>query len=73
MNPNIYTDPTKWDPGRFLPGRAEDKKVSAHGFVGWGSGRHPCREYSNAANAPSACLLMIVFGSGDEGKRGSYD
>lgn len=41
MNPNIYKDPNSYDPKRFLPDRAEDKK-EAHAFVGWGSGRHPC-------------------------------
>lgn len=30
-----------FDPTRFLPDRAEDKKVP-HAFLGWGSGRHPC-------------------------------
>lgn len=24
---SIYPDPAKWDPGRYLPDRAEDKKV----------------------------------------------
>lgn len=41
FNPEVYTDPCEWDPGRFLPGRAEDKKVP-FGYVGWGVGRHPC-------------------------------
>jgi cytochrome P450 len=43
LNPEVYTDPTKWDPSRYFPDRAEDKKVS-HGWMGWGLGRHPCRK-----------------------------
>ncbi|RYN46811.1 hypothetical protein AA0114_g8053 [Alternaria tenuissima] len=42
LDPDVYTDPHKWDPARYSPERAEDKKKAAHGFVGWGSGRHPC-------------------------------
>lgn len=41
MNPNIYENPEKWDPARYLPDRAEDKK-EPHAWVGWGAGRHPC-------------------------------
>ncbi|KAJ4395789.1 hypothetical protein N0V93_000003 [Gnomoniopsis smithogilvyi] len=41
MNPDIYTDPTKFDPSRFLPGREEDKKMPL-AYAGWGQGRHPC-------------------------------
>ncbi|CAG5185691.1 uncharacterized protein ALTATR162_LOCUS11376 [Alternaria atra] len=41
-DPDVYTDPHKWDPARYLPERAEDKKKASHGFIGWGSGRHPC-------------------------------
>ncbi|KJA20453.1 hypothetical protein HYPSUDRAFT_813626 [Hypholoma sublateritium FD-334 SS-4] len=40
-NPDIYTDADRFDPGRFLPGREEDKKA-AFAFLGWGVGRHPC-------------------------------
>ncbi|KAI0389163.1 cytochrome P450 6A1 [Xylariaceae sp. FL0594] len=36
-----YTNKHEWNPGRYLEGRAEDKKVP-HGYMGWGSGRHPC-------------------------------
>lgn len=43
MNKDIYTDPQKFDPGRYLEGRAEDKKVH-FGYLGWGVGRHPCRK-----------------------------
>lgn len=35
-NPEIYSNVRDFDPSRFLPDRAEDKKVS-HGFVGWGT------------------------------------
>ncbi|KAF2797426.1 cytochrome P450 6A1 [Melanomma pulvis-pyrius CBS 109.77] len=41
MNPDIYSDPTKFDPARYLPDRAEDKKVPL-AYGGWGIGRHPC-------------------------------
>jgi cytochrome P450 len=45
LNPEIYPDPTKWDPSRYLPDRAEDKKV-LYAWMGWGLGRHPCRKSS---------------------------
>ncbi|KAF2464350.1 cytochrome P450 6A1 [Lindgomyces ingoldianus] len=41
LDPTIYKDPEKWDPSRYLPDRAEDKKKT-YGFLGWGVGRHPC-------------------------------
>ncbi|KAF3771184.1 cytochrome P450 [Cryphonectria parasitica EP155] len=41
MNPDVYSAPEKFDPGRYLPGRAEDKKTT-HAYLGWGAGRHPC-------------------------------
>lgn len=41
MNPDIYTNPDEFDPARFLPGRAEDKK-SPYAYLGWGAGRHVC-------------------------------
>ncbi|KAM7203021.1 cytochrome P450 6A1 [Rhypophila sp. PSN 637] len=41
MNPEIYPNPERWDPGRYLPDRAEDKK-EPHAYMGWGLGRHPC-------------------------------
>ncbi|KAK2009263.1 cytochrome P450 6A1 [Colletotrichum eremochloae] len=41
MDPNFFPDPLRWDPGRYLPGREEDKK-DPHAFIGWGTGRHPC-------------------------------
>lgn len=41
LDPNVYKDPKKWDPARYLPGREDDKKVP-DGFLGWGLGRHVC-------------------------------
>ena len=26
LDPEVYKDPTKWDPSRYLPERAEDKQ-----------------------------------------------
>ena len=43
QDPEIYPNPTKWDPDRYSEGRAEDKKRQ-YGYLGWGVGRHPCRE-----------------------------
>ncbi|KAI5199546.1 cytochrome P450 6A1 [Aureobasidium subglaciale] len=41
LNPEVYADPEKWDPSRYLPGREEDRKTK-FGYIGWGAGRHPC-------------------------------
>lgn len=43
FNPQIYPEPLRFDPGRYEPDRAEDKKVP-YAFIGWGVGRHPCRK-----------------------------
>eukprot|EP00958_Prasinococcus_capsulatus_P023576 scaffold3551_cov408-Prasinococcus_capsulatus_cf.AAC.3 len=37
----VFSDPLKYDPDRFAPGREEDKKA-AFSFVGFGGGRHGC-------------------------------
>lgn len=41
FDPAVYTDPGRFDPGRYLPERAEDRKVPL-GYAGWGVARHPC-------------------------------
>jgi hypothetical protein len=34
LSPDVYPEPLKWDPGRYLPDRAEDKKRP----LGWSGG-----------------------------------
>jgi len=41
LDPKIYTEPLEFDPDRFSPSRAEEKKAP-HAYLAWGSGRHPC-------------------------------
>lgn len=41
MLPDVYAEPTKWDPDRFLPPREEDK-IAPYSFLGFGAGRHGC-------------------------------
>lgn len=41
LNPEVYPEPLRWDPGRYLPDRKEDKQ-KPYGFIGWGVARHPC-------------------------------
>jgi sterol 14-demethylase len=37
MDPEIYSEPSKFDPGRYTEGREEDQKQT-FAFVGWGAG-----------------------------------
>ncbi|KAF9695214.1 hypothetical protein EKO04_006984 [Ascochyta lentis] len=41
-DPEVWAQPDKWDPARYLPDRAEDGKKSRI-YLGWGTGRHPCQ------------------------------
>ncbi|OAA77091.1 Cytochrome P450 [Akanthomyces lecanii RCEF 1005] len=62
MNPEIYTDPTEFDPGRYLPGREEDKKVD-NAYLGWGAGLHPClgMRFAKLEMAMLIVTLMAYF------------
>lgn len=64
MNPDIYTDPTEFDPSRYLAGREEDKKV-ADAYLGWGGGMHPCRKqlYKHLAR-----ITLLTETSGHESR-----
>jgi sterol 14-demethylase len=39
--PEVFSDPQRYDPDRFGPGREEDRK-SAYTLIGFGGGRHRC-------------------------------
>jgi sterol 14-demethylase len=50
MNPDIYSNPTLFDPGRYLEGREEDKGET-FAYLGWGAGVSdlnilPCKVFS---------------------------
>jgi cytochrome P450 len=38
---SVYPEAEKWDPGRYLEGRKEDRKKE-RAYIGWGAGMHPC-------------------------------
>ncbi|CAE6465073.1 unnamed protein product [Rhizoctonia solani] len=38
-DPNIYPNPSQYNPGRYTK---EQDKSQTYGFLGWGVGRHPC-------------------------------
>lgn len=39
--PSIYTEPDRFDPERFAPGREEDRRAS-YSLIGFGGGKHRC-------------------------------
>ena len=41
MNEDIYPDSSRWNPGRFTKDVPQGSDVP-HGYLGWGSGNHPC-------------------------------
>lgn len=49
-DPQVYTEPEKFDPSRYLPDRVEDLK-RPHGYIGFGSGTHPCRKLCNSLDS----------------------
>jgi len=62
LNPEIYQDPLKWDPARYLPDRAEDKKAP-HAFIGWGVARHPCpgQRFARMENNLITAFFLAYF------------
>jgi cytochrome P450 len=58
-NPAIYANPDQWDPSRYSPERAEDKKQH-HAFVGWGVSRHPCLGMKFAKLENNIIIAMFV-------------
>ena len=39
--PELYSEPDRYDPDRFAPGREEDRKAS-YALIGFGGGKHRC-------------------------------
>jgi sterol 14-demethylase len=39
--PDVFSDPERYDPDRFAPGREEDRR-SSYTLIGFGGGRHRC-------------------------------
>eukprot|EP00761_Pharyngomonas_kirbyi_P012328 gb/GECH01012355.1/.p1 GENE.gb/GECH01012355.1/~~gb/GECH01012355.1/.p1 ORF type:complete len:507 (+),score=122.90 gb/GECH01012355.1/:1-1521(+) len=56
---NTFTNPDEFDPERFSPERAEDKKYS-YTFISFGGGRHKCVG-ENFAILQIKSLLTILF------------
>jgi cytochrome P450 len=69
----VWADPDKWDPARYLPERAEDKKKPRI-YQGWGVGRHPCQGMRFAKLEVSIITAFFVaaldFGGGLEDENG---
>ncbi|KAG8704821.1 hypothetical protein FRC08_002018 [Ceratobasidium sp. 394] len=56
-DPNIYPEPNKFNPSRFAEG---PDKSQAHGFLGWGVGRHPCAGRRFAQYEIKAIVAMFL-------------
>lgn len=61
MNPNIYTDPEKFDPERYSEGREEDRKET-FAYLAWGVGRHPCVGVRIAKMEMKLLTALILLG-----------
>lgn len=57
--PELYTDPDRFDPERFAPGREEDKK-HPFGLVGFGSGPHSCLGFEFAQMEMKIVLSTLL-------------
>lgn len=51
MDPEIYPEPTKFDPDRYLEGRDEDRKQTC-AYLGWGAGTY--------LNPPNESLFLYL-------------
>ncbi|KAF9528573.1 cytochrome P450 [Crepidotus variabilis] len=61
INPDIYTDPTEFDPTRSGPGREKDKK-EPYDYLGWGGGRHPCLDIKFARLEIKIIVTLLLAG-----------
>jgi cytochrome P450 len=58
--PEWWTAPTKWDPERFAPGRAEDERHT-HSWIPFGGGPHHCIGLRFAELQVKAVLHQLVL------------
>ncbi|CAE6539668.1 unnamed protein product, partial [Rhizoctonia solani] len=59
-DPNIYPNPTKFDPNRYSAGQ---DKSQLHAFLGWGAGRHPClgKRFAQYEIKAICALFLAVY------------
>ncbi|MDP2313129.1 MAG: cytochrome P450 [Pseudomonadota bacterium] len=55
--PEIFTEPERWDPGRFLGGRSEDVPYS---IVNFGGAHHRCWAMSFVAHEMKVAMSLLV-------------
>ncbi|HEY0739595.1 MAG TPA: cytochrome P450, partial [Herpetosiphonaceae bacterium] len=57
-SPELFSEPDRFDPLRFAPGRAEDRQ---HGYalIGFGGGKHKCAGMNFANNEMIVITLML--------------
>ncbi|KAG6811694.1 hypothetical protein H0H92_006201, partial [Tricholoma furcatifolium] len=60
-NPEIYSEPSTFDPNRYNDDRAEDKKTPL-AYVAWGAGRHPCLGMRIAKLEIKLALALVFTG-----------
>jgi cytochrome P450 len=56
LDPNIYADPSKFDPGRYLEDREEGRR-EVFSFLGWGAGRF----YSRSTAKPLTEMTQVAI------------
>ncbi|KAJ7367612.1 cytochrome P450 [Mycena albidolilacea] len=61
LDPAIYPDPLRFDPGRYDTGREEDKRAP-FGYLGWGSGVPPPVRWDKSREAPHEAGACDAFG-----------
>ena len=59
LNPEYYSEPHKYDPGRWL--RPDPVPNAAYPFLGWGAGRHPCTGVKAAKLEMKSILALFLM------------
>jgi sterol 14alpha-demethylase len=58
--PGVFSEPLKYDPDRFAPGREEDKRQFT--FISFGAGRHKCMGNAFAMLQVKTILAILLRG-----------